>query len=165
MPKKLHVTTFLVLLACAASAAPPAVVGQHDSGDVDSIRAVIAHAREGWDKWDADQATSDIAENGFWINAFGIEAHSRTEARDALSRIFARHKKDPPRHFTDPVVSIQFIRPDLAWMQEYTVITGQLNNDGSPMPARKAHTFRLMMKDNGAWVAQTTVIMDEKPHL
>ena len=101
-----------------------------------------------------------------WTNAWGRRLHGREE----LSRFWeqARHDQNylagkitPESVKTD----VRFVRPDVAVVHTYVERTGQIDSTtGKVIPTRKVHSQIVVSKEDGKWLIQSELIMDEKQH-
>jgi len=60
------------------------------------------------------------------------------------------------------IVTIRFLRPDIASVHTYQEATDQLKADGTPEGTRKIHMFRIMLKQRGTWLTDSYQVTDEK---
>ena len=101
-----------------------------------------------------------------WTNAWGRRLHGLEE----LSRFWedARHDQDylagkvaPESVKTD----VRFVRPDVAVVHSYAERVGQIDSTtGKVIPTRKIHRQCVVSKEDGKWLIQSELIMDEKQH-
>ncbi len=99
-----------------------------------------------------------------WTNAWGRHLHGREE----LSQFWERGRHDqnylagkvtPESVKTD----VRFVRPDVAVVHSYVERVGQLDPaTGKAMPTRKVHSQIVVSKEDGKWLIQSELIMDEK---
>ena len=85
---------------------------------------------------------------------------------EELSRFWeqARHNQDylagkltPESVKTD----VRFVRPDVAVVHTYAEVVGQIAH-GKVIPTRKIHRQFVVSKEDGKWLIQSVLIMDEK---
>jgi uncharacterized protein (TIGR02246 family) len=110
----------------------------------------------------ADVFAADID----WTNAWGRRLHGLEE----LSRFWeqARHDQNylagkitPESVKTD----VRFVRPDVAVVHSYNERVGQIDSTtGKVIPTRKVHLQIVVSKEDGKWLIQSELIMDEKQH-
>ncbi len=99
-----------------------------------------------------------------WTNAWG----RRLQGREELSQ-FWEHGRHDPNYVASKVVSssermdVRFVRPDVAVVHRYVERVGQIDpTTGKAMPTRKVHDQIVVSKENGKWLIQSELIMDEK---
>jgi uncharacterized protein (TIGR02246 family) len=99
-----------------------------------------------------------------WTNAWGRRLHGREE----LSQFWERGRHDqnylaskvtPESVKTD----VRFVSPDVAVVHSYVERVGQLDPaTGKAMLTRKVHSQIVVSKEDGKWLIQSELIMDEK---
>ncbi len=147
-------------LAVSAQVANVKVEGMHKASDVAVIEKTVVEAMDGWGKNDARQAIAEYAPDAYWINAFGIEKHGKSDIEKFLTRIFAQPGFANRTRMPLTIVSVTFLRPDIASVHTYQESTGQLSKGGAPIGDRKTHVFRIMTKRNGKWLTESFQVMD-----
>ena len=97
-----------------------------------------------------------------WMNAWGRRLHGLEELSQFWEQ--ARHNQDflagkitPESVKTD----VRFVRPDVAVVHTYAERVGQIEK-GKVIPTRKIHTQLVVSKEDGKWLIQSVLIMDEK---
>jgi uncharacterized protein (TIGR02246 family) len=101
-----------------------------------------------------------------WTNAWGKRLHDLEE----LSRFWEQLRHDqnylagkvtPESVKTD----VRFVRPDVAVIHTYAERVGQIDSTtGKVIPTRKVHSQIVVSKEDGKWLIQSELIMDEKQH-
>jgi hypothetical protein len=57
------------------------------------------------------------------------------------------------------------VRPDVAVVHSYAERVGQIDSTtGKVIPTRKVHQQIVVSKEDGKWLIQSVLIMDEKQH-
>ncbi len=136
------------------------ITGKHKAKDEAAIQKVVVDAMDGWGKNDVEQAIAEYSEDAYWINAFGIEKQGKAEIKKFLAAIFSQPGFANRKRMPLTIVSIRFIRPDIASVHTYQESTGQLSREGAPIGDRKTHLFRIMTKHNGKWLTDSFQVMD-----
>ena len=96
-----------------------------------------------------------------WTNAWGRRLHGLEE----LSRFWEQARHD--QHITGKITpesvktDVRFVRPDVAVVHIYGERTGQIEQ-GKVIPTRKVHSQYVVSKEDGKWLIQSVLIMDEK---
>ena len=99
-----------------------------------------------------------------WTNAWGRRLHGLEE----LSRFWeqARHDQNYLAGKVTPEsvkTEVRFVRPDVAVVHTYNERVGQIE-EGKVIPTRKVHSQIVVSKEDGKWLIQSELIMDEKQH-
>ena len=101
-----------------------------------------------------------------WTNAWGRRLHGREE----LSQ-FCEHARQDSNYLAGKFVAgseridVRFVRPDVAVVHTYAERTGQIDSTtGKVIPTRKVHSQIVVSKEDGKWLIQSELIMDEKQH-
>ncbi len=97
-----------------------------------------------------------------WTNAWGRRLHGLEE----LSRFWeqARHNQGYLAGKVTPEsvkTEVRFVRPDVAVVHTYNERVGQIE-EGKVIPTRKVHSQIVVSKEDGKWLIQSVLIMDEK---
>jgi len=101
-----------------------------------------------------------------WTNAWGRRLHGLEE----LSRFWedARHDQNYLAGKITPEsekIDVRFVRPDVAVVHRYAERVGQIDSTtGKVMPTRRTHEQIVVSKEDGKWLIQSELIMDEKQH-
>ena len=101
-----------------------------------------------------------------WTNAWGRRLHGLEE----LSQ-FWEHTRHDQNYLAGKVTpesvktDVRFVRPDVAVVHSYAERVGQIDSTtGKVMPTRKVHFQMVVSKEDGKWLIQSELIMDEKQH-
>ena len=101
-----------------------------------------------------------------WTNAFGRRLHGREE----LSQFWEQRRHDQ-NYLAGKMtpgserIDVRFVRPDVAVVHRYAEVVGQIDSTtGKVMPTRRNHCQIVASKEDGKWVIQSELIMDEKQH-
>src|SRR5438445_12890308 len=134
--------SLVAVLLCAASPAPPAV-----SNDA-QIRQVADDFVAAWNKHDPTAMAYVWSADGDLINPFGRKAKGRTE----IQRLFQDEHNGPMKNSTYaiPGLSIRYLDPTLALVDDDSEISGITNPDGTTSNL-KAHVFNVLRKSGGKW--------------
>ena len=101
-----------------------------------------------------------------WTNAWGRRLHGREELSQFWEQ--ARHDQNYLAGKMTPDserIDVRFVRPDVAVVHTYAERTGQRTSTtgtGKVIPTRKVHTQYVVSKEDGKWLIQSELIMDEK---
>ena len=99
-----------------------------------------------------------------WTNPWGIRLHCLEKLSQFWERLrhdqnFLAGKVTPESVKTD----VRFVRPDVAGVHRYAERVGQIDSTtGKVMPTRKTHFQIVVSKEDGKWLIQSKLIMDEK---
>jgi uncharacterized protein (TIGR02246 family) len=113
---------------------------------------------------DVTSGPSQFAVDADWTNAFGVRLHGREE----IARFFDKLHQDP-NFMAGKTVSgshemdVRFVRPDAAVVHNFHDREGQIDSaTGKAMRTRKIHTQYVLSKEQGKWLIQSELIMDER---
>ena len=131
------------------------------SEDESAVKALIEGA-DGDDK-NATKARQ-YAVDADWTNSFGERLHGREALLQKFDELahsaFYQAGRDAPG---SDKVDVRFVRPDVAVVYEYEEVVGQIDPTiGKPMPPRKIHHQYVVSKEDGKWLIQSELIMDEE---
>jgi uncharacterized protein (TIGR02246 family) len=110
------------------------------------------------------QSPERYAADADWTNAFGNRLHGREEIAKFFDKLhhdpnFTAGKATPSTDKSD----VRFVRPDVAVVYEYIERVGQIDPTvNKPMPTRKIHVQYVLSKEDGKWLIQSELIMDEE---
>jgi uncharacterized protein (TIGR02246 family) len=99
-----------------------------------------------------------------WTNAFGV----RIQSREELAKFFDKLSRSANFQAASTVpgsrkIDVRFVRPDVAVLLEYLEFAGQIDpTTGQTMPTRKIHIQYVLSKEDGKWLIQSELIMDEE---
>jgi uncharacterized protein (TIGR02246 family) len=131
------------------------------SEDESAVRALIQGA-DG-DNKNATKARQ-YAVDADWTNSFGERLHGREALLQKFDQLahstFYQAGRDAP---DSDKVDVRFVRPDVAVVYEYEEVVGQVDPTiRKPMPPRKIHHQYVVSKEDGKWLIQSELIMDEE---
>jgi uncharacterized protein (TIGR02246 family) len=131
------------------------------SEDESAVRALIQGA-DG-DNKNATKARQ-YALDADWTNSFGERLHGREALLQKFDQLahstFYQAGRDAP---DSDKVDVRFVRPDVAVVYEYEEVVGQVDPTiRKPMPPRKIHHQYVVSKEDGKWLIQSELIMDEE---
>ena len=110
----------------------------------------------------ADAYAADVD----WTNAWGRRLHGREELSQFWEQ--ARHDQNYLAGKITPGserIDVRFVSPDVAVIHTYAARTGQTDSTtGKVIPTRKVHSQIVVSKEDGKWLIQSELIMDEKQH-
>ncbi len=123
-----------------------------------SIRNVLKEFAEAWNKHDAQAFSMAFAEDADFTNVHGMRAHGRTEVARFHAPIFATIFKDSCLKIDE--VTVRFIKPDVAAVEEWWGMTGATDNTGQQIQLRKGLLSLVMTKHDAHWVISVMHNMD-----
>jgi len=129
--------------------------------DESAVRALLQRA-DG-DNKNATKARQ-YAVDADWTNSFGERLHGREAVLQKFDELahstFYQAGRDAPG---SDKVDVRFVRPDVAVVHEYEEVVGQIDPTiGKPMPPRKIDHQYVVSKEDGKWLIQSELIMDEE---
>jgi uncharacterized protein (TIGR02246 family) len=107
-----------------------------------------------------------FAADADWTNAWGRRLHGREE----LSQFWEHARQDSnflagKNLAGSERIDVRFVRPDVAVVHCYAERVGQSDSTtGKVMPTRRTHFQIVVSKEDGKWLIQSELIMDEKQH-
>ena len=131
------------------------------SEDESAVRALL----QGADGDDANATKAmQYAVDADWTNSFGERLHGREALLQKFDQLahstFYQAGRDAPG---SDKVDVRFVRPDVAVVYEYEEVVGQVDPTiRKPMPPRKIHHQYVVSKEDGKWLIQSELIMDEE---
>jgi hypothetical protein len=102
------------------------------------------------------QGLGNLAEV-FAADIDGLEELSRFWEQARHNQDYLAGKVTPESVKTD----VRFVRPDVAVVHSYAERVGQIAQ-GKVIPTRKVHSQIVVSKEDGKWLIQSVLIMDEK---
>jgi uncharacterized protein (TIGR02246 family) len=152
----------LMALPGIAGAKPTEITGEHADRDVFAIREVVLNATRGWMEFDVARATSEFADDAYFLNAFGRERKGAPAIKEFIGGVlqsagYRAGKKTPVE-----LRSIRFLRSNLVIVHTYWETAGQLTQDGTAVGARRSHTFRIMEERRHRWRTNSFIVSDER---
>ena len=131
------------------------------SEDESAVRALL----QGADGDDANATKArQYAVDADWTNSFGDRIHGREALLRKFDQLahsaFYQAGRDVPG---SDKVDVRFVRPDVAVVYEYEEVIGQIDPAiEKPMPKRKIHHQYVVSKEDGKWLIQSELIMNEE---
>ena len=156
---KKSIFVFLALLPAAANA--------QNSSDTTAVKEILREEVFSWNKGDAVTYSQRFAENGTFTNVLGMFFTGHQAFLDRHVEIFKGkfHKTT----LSQNIVSLQFVRPDVAIVETLTWITG-FSKAGPPPGTHldaKGRLFtrllQVMVKDKDGWKITVYHNVDVKP--
>ncbi len=135
--------------------------GEFDAKDEAVIRKALENWDEGWERFNAQLASMDYADDADWLNAFGVKKKGRAGIEKFLAEIFTRPDLKEAR-FKTTALSIRFISPDVAVVYTDFEGVGQRTPSGKEMAKRQGHQIRVLTLTSDKWLIVSHFIMDEK---
>jgi uncharacterized protein (TIGR02246 family) len=152
----------LIGVVCVAASAL-AGVGQEKAKqsnraqDEAAIRAIIQEEITSWNAGDAKVYSQHFAEDGTFTNVRGEFYRGHKEYLDRHEVIFRGMFKGSK--LTQEIVSLRFVRPDVAIVETLTEVTGykdlRLGTSADSSGKLRTRLMQVMTKQAGAWTIQT----------
>jgi uncharacterized protein (TIGR02246 family) len=128
--------------------------------DEASIRAVVDHWKQTWEKFDASPLADDYAEDADWLNAFGLKLQGGPKIVEFMKGMVKRPNVQG-RQTTWDEPRIRFVRSDVAIAYRDYRTVGHKALDGKEMPQRNTHGTWVLTKNAGRWRIASQVIYDD----
>jgi len=120
-----------------------------DDADSAAIKQLIANFYGSFTRHDAHATAMTFAEDGDFTNMSGAHVHGRKAIEERFASIYAGNLRAAQR--TDTVRTIQFLAPQVAFVDADTVITGTKTANGSEVPVRKGLLIVVVTKQKDRW--------------
>lgn len=143
-------TLAVTLAVCwARSAAWAQDQPKNNDADSAAIKQLIADFYESFTRHDAHATAMTFAEDGDFTNMSGAHVHGRQAIEARFASLYAGNLRAAQR--TDTVRTIQFLAPQVAFVDADTVITGTKTANGSEIPVRKGLMIVVVTKQKDRW--------------
>ncbi len=135
--------------------------------DTVAIRNLIQEEIVAWNKWDAEAYSRHFAAEGTFTNILGMFYTGHKDFQERHEQIFKGvfHGTKLQQN----IVSLRFIRPDVAVVETLTWVSG-FSNAGPPQGAHtdekgrlRTRLLQLMVKDEAGWKIEVYHNVDIKP--
>lgn len=117
------------------------------------IRKIIQDQAAAWNKGDAEAYSQHFAADGTFTNLLGMFFTGREAFRDRHDQIFKTAYRGSVKR--EDIVSIKFVRPDVAIVETLQTITGfQKLLPGTSADAKgrlRTRLLQVLVKDGGEW--------------
>ncbi|HXQ27455.1 MAG TPA: SgcJ/EcaC family oxidoreductase [Candidatus Acidoferrales bacterium] len=141
----------VTLLALSLLLFPALVRAQSGTAaDEKAIREIEARWEAAWNRHDVAAMASDFAPDADVINLAGEWFKGREPFRKSLEELHSGKVKGSVWKTED--TQIKFLTPGIAIVHVSITSHGDLNPDGTPMPARHAILSRVEVKRGGKWL-------------
>ena len=141
-------SVFTLLLVFFATMA-----GAQAAPDEAAVRKVIQDQGTAWNKGDAEAYAKLFAKDGTFTNLLGMFFTGRDAFRERHDQIFKNAYRGSIKH--EDIVSIKFIRPDVAIVETLQTITGYqklLPGTSADSKGRlRTRLLQVLVKDDGEW--------------
>ncbi len=134
---------------------------QRSSSDEASVKAIVDHWRQAWERFDGSVLQGDYAEDADWLNAFGVRKNGGSEIVAYVSEVVKRPLVQG-RQTTWGEIHVRFVRPDIAFAYRDYQTVGHKTPDGHEMAPRHTHANWVLAKEAGVWRIVSHVISDEQ---
>lgn len=133
----------------------PAKIGESDEAAAKSpeeagIGKVVTGFEAAWNKHDAEAMAAYWTDDGDLFNPSGRVARGRKE----VAKLFTEEHETymAKTTFAYHLVSVRFVRPDVAIVEKEAVIDGMPDSNGAPAPTTRFLVFTVMAKgQDGNW--------------
>ena len=135
--------------------------------DETSIRNVLQEEMAAWNKGDAEAYSRHFAADGTFTNILGMFFIGHQAFVDRHEEIFKGMFRGTVAR--QDVVSLKFVRPDVAVVETLTSVSGFSKSGSAPVPTLDAQgrlrtrLLQVMVKDGGEWKIVTYHNVDVKP--
>ena len=143
------------------------VIGAQYSPDETAIRRILDNEVATWNKGDTDGYSRDFATDGTFTNIRGMFFTGHQEFRDRHEAIFKGEFRGTS--LEQEVVSLRFIRPDVAIAETLTWVSG-FSNAGPPPGTLvdangrlRTRLLQVLKKDGAEWKIVVYHNVDVKP--
>lgn len=133
--------------------------------DEGGIHQVLEQQVAAWNRGDAAAYAENFAEDGTFTNLLGMYFEGKQAFQERHDQIFKTSYKGSKKQ--EDVVSIRFVRPDVAIVETLQSVTGyQKLLPGTTADAKgrlRTRLLQVMVKENGVWKIATYHNIDVKP--
>ena len=140
------------------------ISGAQNAADEAAIRDILKEEVAAWNKGDADAYSRHFAEDGTFTNLLGMFFQGREAFRQRHEQIF--HGAYGGSTKQSDVVSLKFIRPDVAIVESLQTVSGfQKLLPGTSADAKgrlRTRLLQVLVKDGGEWKIATYHNVDVK---
>ena len=143
------------------------VICAQDSPDETAIRRILDNEVATWNKGDTDGYSRDFAADGTFTNIRGMFFTGHQEFRDRHEAIFKGEFRGTS--LKQEIVSLRFIRPDVAIAETLTSVSG-FSKAGPPPGTQvdangrlRTRLLQVLKKDGGEWKIVVYHNVDVKP--
>ena len=143
------------------------MLGAQSGPDETAVRKIIRDEGTAWNKGDAEAYSRQFATDGTFTNILGMFFTGHDAFRDRHEEIFKGMFRGTV--LRQDVVSVKFVRPDVAVVETLTWISG-FSKSGPPPGTHTDAKGRLctrllqvMVRDSGEWRIATYHNVDVKP--
>ena len=157
------VTLSFLFIVSAYSLGQPETIGREresaaNAKDEEEIQKVLAQQADAWNRHDAKAFSIVFAEDADFTNVVGMSAHGRAEIEKFHAPMFATRFKDTHLNITN--TKIRFIKPDVAAVDGWWLMTGAKTQEGKEIPLRRGLLNFVMTKEGGQWFITVMHNMD-----
>ena len=143
------------------------VIGAQQSPDETAIRRILDNEVATWNKGDTDGYSRDFATDGTFTNIRGMFFTGHQEFRDRHEAIFKGEFRGTS--LKQEIVSLRFIRPDVAIAETFTWVSG-FSKAGPPPGTQvdakgrlRTRLLQVLKKDGDEWKIVVYHNVDVKP--
>lgn len=149
---KVKITVSLLISFCLSTS-----WAQQQSNTNDADSAAIKQSLSDWanayNRHDPHASVQDFTEDADMVSIAGLRYHGRKDIEDHYGKTFSTTLANA--HRTDHVVSIRFLSPEIAAVDDGYEITGstsKIPGDNSVVPPRKGYYQLICVKKSGQWL-------------
>ena len=117
--------------------------------DEEKIKKTLTDFIDAWNKHDAKAFSNVFTEDADFVNVAGKGASGRDAIEKHHEPGFKTKWKDSHQEITQS--KIRFIKPDVAAVDAWWILTGIKGPEGQDMPTRKGLLNFIMTKNNDIW--------------
>lgn len=117
--------------------------------DEAAIKQVVSEMTQGFNSHDAEAATRMYTDDADFVSVRGEVAKGRAEIRKGLAGILSTRARNAS--LDTQVVTIRFVRQDVALVQVINELSGLVNSEGQTLPAHREISLRVLVKEPGGW--------------
>ena len=141
-------TTFCLALVLSAT-----MLGAQGGPDEMAVRKIIQDEGVARNNGDAEAYAQHFAADGTFTNLLGMFFTGRNAFRDRHDQIFKTTYRGSIKH--EDIVSIKFVRPDVAIVETLQTITGEQKllpgTSANAQGRLRTRLLQVLVKDGGEW--------------
>lgn len=137
----------LLILIAILTAATSAMSAEQD--EKDAITKVIEAHYDAWNRHNAKEMAALYAEDGDLRTPWNEIGKNRQEVEAVYNSEFAKKTKNA--HVDDSIKSIRIVKPDIAFVDVESTITGMQTSNEKKYPDLHHHVIFLLVKREGKW--------------
>lgn len=132
----------LLLLACSPASAQVA-------SDEAAVRALATRWEQGWNQHDMKQLFGLVTDDADFVNVGARHWKGRQQIEAEHTARLGQFREST---WSTKVVTVQFLKPDIALVHVDWALEGDKDPDGTPRPPRGGVFTWIVVKQNGGWL-------------